>query len=374
MYLRYTMLNNKFIVNETPSYYKFVMENSSEHHVLKTNIKRHLEQSLQMMNTDKSRKYIVYDCSQANPGVCGGWSDRLSGILSTLVIAILTKRNFLIKHDKPCLLGDYLIPTNLLDWRYNKSMLINKTFLYQDLSARKSTTLRPYLRGKLDVTSYFKHDVDFLRINWDFTEEFRKRPTIGTEIPWMTKLHYADIYRQLFMSLFKPSPLFSDALNKFRNKRRRPYIACAHLRVGRNPNMPGDDPRSTLKLNAVWDYLNNLNKSTYDFFVASDAEHVKNIARNRFPTNIIDSPGKITHIDQSNGNDPSAGFLKQLLDFYTLLDCDVLITSVSGFSIFAAYLRGTDSGLYCLASGGLLPCSRYTINDIFPGEFLAPAI
>ncbi|XP_033761877.1 uncharacterized protein LOC117343565 [Pecten maximus] len=338
-----------------------------------TSVENLLRQSIQTFGTiDKGQRYIVYDCSKAKEGVCGGWSDRMSGILSTLVISLLTKRRFLIKHDKPCLIEDYLIPADRFDWRFNKSILLNKTSSYQDLSARKSTNLRKYLSGSLDINTYFEHDVNFVRMNWDFTEEFRKRRNIEDEIPWVTKLKYADMYKQLFNFLFTPSPLFAKALNEVKSQRTRPKIACAHLRVGGNPTMPGDDRRKRLRVDLVWKHFKKLNKRIYDIFIATDAEHVKRMAKKRYPANIIDTPGKITHIDQPNRNDPGVGFLKQLLDFYTLMNCDVLITSESGFSIFAAYLRDTDSDLYCLRSEGIIPCTRYTINDIFPGHFLAP--
>ncbi|XP_060076829.1 uncharacterized protein LOC132563779 [Ylistrum balloti] len=335
-------------------------------------LKGHIGQSFLTTAADLKQKYIVYDCSKANSGVCGGWSDRLSGILSTLIMALLTNRRLLINHDKPCPLEDYLIPAHF-DWRFNRSILLNRTKSYQDLSARKSEKLRKYLNGSLDINNYFHDDVSFLRVNWDFTNEFRKRPHIGNEVAWVTKLHYADMYKELFHFFFKPSPLLGNALNELQKKyRKRPKIACAHIRVGGNKNMPYDDRRPKIPTDDVWKYFDKLNKSEYDFFIASDANEMKNVAKNRYPKNIIDTPGKITHIDQKGRNDPRAGFLKQFLDFFTLVKCDALILTNSGFGTFAAYLRETDSDLYCLKGEHLRPCSRYTVHKVFPGQFLAP--
>ncbi|XP_060066967.1 uncharacterized protein LOC132547219 [Ylistrum balloti] len=332
-----------------------------------------LGQSIATTDIFRAGKFIVYECSKARKRVCGGWSDRISGILSTFVISLLTKRRLLIKHDEPCPLEDYLIPAQHFDWIYNETMLVNHTNSYHNFIDRSSENFRQYMNGTRDINSYFKQDVSFVQINWDFTEEFRSRSHIGREIGWLTKLHYADMYKQLFTLLFQPSPLLRDALNKQNLNHRRPKIACAHVRIGRNPNMPSDHPRANPSLEVLWKYFDKLNKDEYDFFIASDADHVKDVAKKRYSANIIDTAGKITHIDQPNKNDPRAGFLKALLDFYTLVSCDSLIIPNSGFSILAAYLRESDSELYCLRAGDLKPCSRYTIHNIFPTPILAPA-
>ncbi|XP_033761879.1 uncharacterized protein LOC117343566 [Pecten maximus] len=373
-FLLFCALIASVVVITTLSAYIILVKDSSarEYKTNKDNasVEQLLGQSIK--TADTGQRYIVYDCSKAKKGACGGWSDRITGILTTLVISLLTKRRFLIKHEKPCLLENFLIPADHFDWRFNKSILLDRTSSYQDLSARESTNLRKYMSGSLDINTYFKHDVNFVRMNWDFTEEFRKRRNIEVEIPWMTKLRYTDMYKQLFKFLFTPSPLFAKELNKLKSQRRRPKLACAHLRLGDNPTLPGDDYRKSLNLDLVWNYLNTIDQKKYDLFVASDAHHVKEMARQRYSVNIIDSPGNITHIDQNNGNDPGVGFLKQLTDFYTLTTCDVLLLSSSGFGMFAAYLRDTDTDLYCLRSEDIIPCTRNALNEIYPGQVLAP--
>ncbi|OWF34745.1 uncharacterized protein LOC110443817 [Mizuhopecten yessoensis] len=296
----------------------------------------------------------------------------MSGILSTFTISLLTKRRFLININSPCPLHDYLIPAHF-EWRYNSSILTNRTSSYQDLTLDRSAKIRSYLSGISNINKYFKRDVNFVRVNWDFTEEFRKRPHIGCEIPWITKLQYADMYKQLYNFLFKPSPFLVRALNDFdRTQRTRHKIACAHVRFGGNINMPFDYKRVKLPLGMLWNYFDNLDKEEYDFFVASDTNGVKHLAKQRYPGNMIDTPGQITHIDQPSLNNQREGFMKQLLDFYTLVRCDILIITSSGFGMLAAYIREVDTGLYCWIGRDIRPCSRYTIHNTFPGEMLAP--
>ncbi|XP_060066850.1 uncharacterized protein LOC132547112 [Ylistrum balloti] len=316
-------------------------------------------------------KYIVYECSKARGMHCSGWSDRIAGIMTTYIISILTKRHFLIHFDTPCFLTDYIMPAHF-DWRYNSSILQHRTssfHYYKNLNHKK---IAKYMFQGDDFDTYFKHDVIFILMNWDFIADFRKRPNIGHDIPWITQYHQSDIYKHLYNFFFKLSPVSDRALNHFiRTQRKRKKIACAHIRHGRNSNMPNDIKRGQLPLQALWKLFDTLDKNEYDLFVASDTNNVKIFAKERYPENMIDTPGEITHIDQSGMNDEREGFLKQILDFHILTRCDVLIISGNGgFGMLAAFIRNIDYGLYCWKGESMIPCSRYTVTDIFPsGKF-----
>lgn len=323
--------------------------------------------------------YIVYDCSRTRLGSCGGWSDRLSGILTTFVIALLTNQTFLINHDKPCPLGDFLVPRQL-DWRYNSSLLSGRTSVYRYLVDGMSKNLRNSISinqglnsyfGKQNLQSSFSHDVYFLRVNWDLTREFRKRPNIYSEVPWIAKLSYADIYRELFNFLFKPSTLFIRELQAQNRTRRK--IACAHVRISDNPNRPRNRSNLKVQLEILWKFMDDVDKDVYDIFIATNNYDVATKAKKRYPNNFIDNKGPIQHIDRPNDNSRE-GFLKQLLDFYTLTRCDILLIGKSGFGMTAAYLRNTEADLYCchIKDRTSKACTRSTLEDVFPGYVLAP--
>ncbi|OWF48781.1 uncharacterized protein LOC110452660 [Mizuhopecten yessoensis] len=333
----------------------------------------HRENKVLTNYSGQGTKYIVYDCSKARKGYCGGWSDRMAGIMTTFIISILTKRHFLINFDTPCLLQDYVTPAHF-DWQYNSSILLNRTSSFQYLPDNSLRNKANDMRGD-DLNSYFKDDVAFLRMNRDYINYFRNRSNIGNEIPWLTRYHQVDIYKHVFNFLFKPSPVTIRELNnQYKTKRKRKKIACAHVRVGLNPNMPRDRkrPELHLQLDILWNFFGTLNKDEYDLFIASDTDSVKASAKERFPERMINTAGNITHIDQPGIHDPREGFLKQLLDYYIMVDCDILIISSSGFGMLTAFVRNQDYGLYCWGVKGLLPCSRYTVNDIFPGGKFTP--
>ena len=64
-------------------------------------------------------KYLIYDCSTNNdPNYeCGGYGNRIHGITVLLVLAMLTKRVFLIQMTKPVDINAYLLP-NEIQWSY----------------------------------------------------------------------------------------------------------------------------------------------------------------------------------------------------------------------------------------------------------------
>ncbi|XP_069106798.1 uncharacterized protein [Argopecten irradians] len=321
-----------------------------------------------IMYSGSGTKYLVYECTAARGDECSGWSDRIAGIMTTFIISILSKRKFLINFDTPCLLQDYVMPAHY-DWRYYSSILLNRTSSYHNFKSAKHRIIAKYMFDGVDFNTFFKDDVIFLLMNWDFITEFRKRPNIKDDIPWIKAYHQVDIYKSVYNFLFKISPLTVQAWRIFdQTQRKRNKIACAHVRYGNNPNMPKDVSRSHMPLDVLWAYFDNLDMDEYDLFVASDTDSVKDTAKERYPENIIDTPGKITHIDRPHQNDPTEGFLKQLQDFYILMDCDILIVPEgTGFSMLAAFIRNKNYGLYCWKARAIMPCSRYEMTNVVAG-------
>ena len=67
-----------------------------------------------------TKKYVIYECARPP---CGGWSDRLKGILSMRALALLTDRQLIINMTYPCDLRHMLV-ANKDDW--NPDQIKNK--------------------------------------------------------------------------------------------------------------------------------------------------------------------------------------------------------------------------------------------------------
>ncbi|XP_069114159.1 uncharacterized protein [Argopecten irradians] len=338
----------------------------------KTNVNITVTDSV-VLHPRKREKYLVYDCSKSHKENCGGWSDRLSGILSTLVLAALTNRTFKINFDSPCMLSEFLRP-NLYDWTMEPSDVANRSSSYHILS----NSLYHKMGKELTPTGlhkYFQADVCYVRMNWDLTRKFRRYPNIQKYAPWITDLQFSDIYYKIFNTLFKPSEGISKDLSDIRENINSKKTVCAHLRMGGNPSMRNDHARNDKNsLKVVWSFLDNFNSSSYNIFIATDDDSVRHGARDRYRDRCVDIKGNILHIDQTSyrQGDVCEGFKKQLLDFLFLTTCDVLVLSNSGFGMMAAYLRTLTTGLYCWTNVGIVPCSRYTVHDFYPKPVLAP--
>ncbi|XP_033754575.1 uncharacterized protein LOC117337619 [Pecten maximus] len=304
--------------------------------------------------------YIVYDCSIKYAGMCGGLADRLSGILSTFGLAIISRRHFKIRHDKPCALDNYLEP-HKYDWKLNES-IIPITAQFMNLIDNNSYHLRVSAVKTNHLDNVFRNDVTLIRMNWDMTQDFRLRPNITDDFPWITKLQYADIYSELYHYLFKPGKIVLDKFADIEKRRKHGLLACSHARAGDNRN--ADFTR-------IWKFLSNLDSSKYDIYLASDQQYVRDAGiKYLHGYDVITMSGRLGNIDFSEvGCD---AFMTSMVDFYTLTKCDLLVITDSGFSMISAYVRGTSDNLYCTGKLDIFPCSRNTLEDVYPGNMLAP--
>ncbi|XP_069142538.1 uncharacterized protein [Argopecten irradians] len=334
----------------------------------KTAVKKTMaETCVNPIKTFPLKGYIVYECDNEHPGGCGGWSDRMSGMYSAYVISVILSKHFLIKYTISGKLTDYLSP-NSLDWRYNSSLLEGRSWGYTNLIIKTPKEIREC--SITGLRSMFSKDVNFVRINWDYTQYFRKFPGLHSVIPWLFELHYADIYSTFFHKFFKPTKLITKAVNGIVKNAKK--LACAHIRMGGSKTIPGDDKHTDKsQLKFIWDLLKRFENRNYSIFIATDAQFVRDRAKELFPL-LIEVEGRIIHIDwKTTGGNLDEGYRKVVVDFFVLAKCDVLMLTLSGFGIMSAYLNTNATEMYCLTKQELVPCSRYTIHNYFPGPLLA---
>ncbi|XP_060075460.1 uncharacterized protein LOC132555129 [Ylistrum balloti] len=292
----------------------------------------------------------------------------MSGMFSAYVISQILRKKFLISYTRSSNLTDYLVP-NSFDWKYNSSILEGKSADYRDLFCKVPDAIRE--RNLTGLASMFTKDVNFVRMNWDYTEHFRKFLGLQNVNPWLLELHYADIYSKFFNTLFKPTNMITETVNKV--VQNVPKLACAHIRMGGSDTIPGDDTHTEGKqLKHVWNFLKAMEARHYSIFIATDAQIVREKANALFK-HLLEAEGRILHIDWgATGDDLVNGYKKVVVDFFVLTKCDVLVLTMSGFGMMAAYLNTRVSSMYCLTTNELVPCSRYTLENYYPGQILSP--
>jgi hypothetical protein len=189
--------------------------------------------------TKTNKKFIHYECKNT----CGGWADRVKGILSAYAWALLTNRTFVLDIQHPCPLELVLEP-NEVDWRANLDFIRQQTgreHVFPTLSHKRRTVeygWSDYIKLKTENILEFAKDVDIISINsgLPFMDAFSVNPHLKKRIaeigyePERFKVPY--VMHKWYGKLFKLRPEMREAHSKFveRTKKSLNYtLICAQV-------------------------------------------------------------------------------------------------------------------------------------------------
>ncbi|XP_046546615.1 uncharacterized protein LOC124256687 isoform X2 [Haliotis rubra] len=316
-------------------------------------------------------KYLIYRCAKSN--VCGGWSDRLKGILMGFYISMATRRKFGIDITSlPCNLTSFLTP-NSVPWdeaRFEASRDDRSVGVYNEMGKvsfiSKSRTL--------NFSAWLKHDIAYFLANLDYVDALKANRVHRKEFSWMENKTRDQVFATAYKTLFSLSASLKETLSRFL-ARAKPNgsskLVCTQIRLFRNPSNPNDStiPRGATMADVqkIWQFFRNFSDpSTYKIFVTSDSETVMQQARTLFPSQIMESEGKVSHIERDTDRKSRCdGWKKVILDQHVLMSCDVLVLTFSGVGRVAAYVRGTSKGLHCMVEHKLVKCSPSELRSLF---------
>ncbi|GFR96788.1 hypothetical protein ElyMa_006307300 [Elysia marginata] len=328
---------------------------------------------------DKPQKYLIYRCDMEGMRFCGGWADRVKGVLLTYVVANLTGRVFKVEMLKPpCDLLRYLTP-NLVNWSLpvsfhrqigkHGSRAISKVDNVRFLADIHQINFTQMIEEEGAKYTYFK-------ANLDYSSGLQKSKLYSESLSWMANLSNDQFLSTLYKRIFKLSGYLQQRMDDFMQEAlptERHRLICAQVRMGANPTIPNDSVVRFHEANLalVWKFLAKHSRTDEDkIFFMSDSENATRIAKSQpFGHRILDSGGSINHIDKSRSLDTEercAGLEKVIFDQHVLMQCDVLLISLSGVSRMAAYVRGTHEGLYCLLrKAKIVPCKPENIKKLY---------
>ncbi|XP_067687010.1 uncharacterized protein [Haliotis asinina] len=316
-------------------------------------------------------KYLIYRCAKSD--LCGGWSDRLKGILMGFYISIATRRNFGIDITPlPCNLTSFLTP-NSVPWNEARFEVIRddrSAGVYNEMGKvsfiSKSKTL--------NFTAWLKHDIAYFLANLDYVDSLKFNRVHWKEFSWMENKGRDQVFATAYKTLFSLSASLKEALSRFLSRakpRGSSKLVWAQIRLFKNPSNPNDNknPRgATMQdVQKIWNFFRNFSDpSAYKIFVTSDSETVMQQARKLFPSQIMESEGKVFHMELGTDRKSRCdGWKKVILDQHVLMSCDVLVLTFSGVGRVAAYVRGTPKGLYCMVEHKLIKCSPSELRPLF---------
>ncbi|XP_013421367.1 uncharacterized protein LOC106181515 [Lingula anatina] len=303
-------------------------------------------------NNSTGARYVVYMCQH----LCGGWGDRLRGIMSTFAWSVLNGRQFIIEHTWPCDLRKFLQPKPPLRWADNipqrKGMttrrfnLIDNNSFLQEIQKTKNLSdtfhenvLRFHTNG--DMFPGFRY-------NKDLHKTIRQRYGVGFK-----EFTFEKMFKRQYDTIFEMTPYFSEMFQSILSEAKptiKSKLACLQFRQLFQAN-------NTQK--NAWAFLKNITSSfqSYKIFVTTDSEEIRKEAKEIFGSVIVDPAGAIGNIDHAPRaqREHNCHLLeKTLLDWHLLTQCDVLLHSRSGYGQQASMMKEPFTDIYALAFNGTI--------------------
>lgn len=307
--------------------------------------KYHILSVLQQSH-NKPKKCLIYKCKS----YCGGFGDRIRGIISSFFLATLTHRHFIIDMPFPCPITRFLKP-NLYDWRAPARRISGRERSKRVVVAiDKNVEFYSEILNTNFGDNWSQYDDIEIFTNLDFIGAtfknplLRKQPVISEFLSLMklSEANINSIFILLFEVLFQPTTEVSQVLDSILREsiESNASLLCVQIREGRNPTLPTDGfldrPNLTDVIINFIESSRMLQKNRFKILVVSDSNRAVSKILAHFPGTAFTIPGPILHIDKPGSSEnPCEGFLKVILDFYILGECHTSILTGSGFSGFA---------------------------------------
>ena len=312
---------------------------------------------LSLLDQPQTDKTMVYSCRSW----CNGWGDRIRGIMSVYILALLTRRRFMIDMNIPCPLARFLKP-NIVNWTFTDSKLPSgkkrTRLVIADMlpNNKGNDRLISIISSKDFVSEWESYDDVWITTHGYFVTRALRNPLVNSswligQLP-LTMATDKTLFALFFELLFMPTKTLVQSVDRIL---RLPYdrLVCLHIRKGRNPSNP-IDAGFPLRKNITKTMIAFLDKMTGNvtgkvtqIFVTSDSDAAIKEVGQHFLGSVVTVPGPILHIDQVHHSSRRSldkrsiceGFLKVLTEFLVLGECDVSILSRSGFSVWASRRR-----------------------------------
>jgi hypothetical protein len=311
---------------------------------------------------ESDKKYVVYECT--NEIYCGGWGDRLKGIMSAYAISLLTDRYLLIYHVKPCLLDHffepsiYFINATINDDQASKMWYLNNEDFRKSLS---------YLNAFNLTSKYIT-----IRNNLEWIEPLSKNKIYKEKIK---ELGYTErnfkiqfLFKNWYSEIFKLNKRLNEKYLKFLKKAKpsnKTKLICAQVRVG---DAGGTQFMKRENLIIYWNYIRTnfiKNLTDYRIFLTTDTQDIVSEAIKEFGNELVNTnEGPINHLDRFSKlelNDEKLD--KTFLDFHSLQNCNMAIISESGFGKLGIFNRDDPNQNLAMFSN-LRPTSEFKEQKI----------
>lgn len=303
-------------------------------------------------------KTFIYSCRS----FCGGWGDRLRGIFSVYMLALVSNRRFLIDMSYPCDIHRVLQP-HRIDWRFSSNFQTkNRTKLTINTMASWQKEYRikmiNLIKNENFVELWSSYDDIFMTTNADYLSIVLQNRHYPIQLKnlfgrfKLSEISLSRLFPFLFDFLFQPKLSVRQRVDVILGAAIDRRLICFHIRLGKNPSNPFDHQFQQREntTRSMIDYVDRhlWNQSESLIFVTSDSSQAIADVLYHYPTNAMTIVGPLLHIDRFDRRTKylEDGFQKVFADFYLLGECQILIASHSGFSSWANRRRTNFTSNY----------------------------
>ncbi|CAF0779901.1 unnamed protein product [Brachionus calyciflorus] len=292
----------------------------------------------------KGLKYLQYECLFDED--CGGWGDRLKGVLSAYAFAKILNRKFVIKMIKDCDLNNFFEP-NDIDWDYRK---IPKNLSSIELKYGSNIDYMNSIKTNYNVFQTdkplirFKASLMLMNVIPEIPIFRNKTKLLGQTDE--SKIHMAyflnDWYEQMFKLKKEFRPKYKSFLKRLKPNKHTKMI-CAQIRLGDTGQYAYRDKDLQKDF---WKFINKTflidkdPKINYTLFITSDHEKVKKEAREIFSDiEVVFNENSSLHIELLSKENKCKQVEDILFDFHLMQNCDIGVVSHSGYGILGLWNR-----------------------------------
>lgn len=304
-------------------------------------------QKMEQNFTKTKLRYLVYECKFR----CGGWADRLKGIMSVYALSLLTNSRFIIDIRTPCNFSR-LFESNEIEWRAPVGLNLNRKRIYKDcLNDFEPKCIEEFLNGKLTSNKILTIKTNQEWLTWFSKNIFFQSKILNLGFNSTEHFQFHQIFHRFYKRLFKLAPALDTkyksvlAKSKINNQTQ---IYCAQIRIGGSrPHVKYDLRINELGVQRLfWNFIRknfiaSSPNNDWRVFVTSDVESIELEAVKEFGQNrVIRIQGINSHVDREEnlGNDCTR-VEKPILDFHFLQNCDKAVISQSGFGRLGLWNR-----------------------------------
>jgi hypothetical protein len=342
---------------------------------LLTELKRYSAAHKEALAAPRSNKFLLFStefCQGEHKRLVGGFADRLKGMLSCALLAILTDRIFLVEWVTPVALAEHFDSVNIGWGKIHALAGIDESdiFIADAIDWENLAAFEQYIDQSEEAGHLFgdrtlaKVHTNILCIS-NFLQKISllRKTTFGcilerllaeAPVPVVEK----QLVRILFTFLlsYRPRRHALEFWNDFSARRREGSIIGVHFRSGgdgawRDGTMD-DVENASLVADRIGTVRELLFQDHPSVLITSDSVRFRadfrDLVANSYP--VISYAGELSHYERGGGDRAGTDFA--VLEFMCLSCCDYVIHGAGGFGVTAALIGGRSSSRYNAGIGG----------------------